>query len=314
MRLFIVASILTFAGVAASSTQPEAATPAERSIAQARETIRKNPDKPEGYNLLALAQARRARESSDVTYYTQAAEAIRKSLQIAPDNFGARKAEAWILLGQHEFAKARELAMTLNKRVPDDLLVYGFLTDANAELGNYDEAEKACNWMLKLRPGNIPALTRAAYLREIFGDLDGAVNAMRMAFEATSVSESEDRAWILNQIAHLKLTQGKTDEAEKVIQEALTLFPDYHYALGQLAKVRIAQKKYDEAVSLLRKRYQGASHAENLYDLADALELAGQKDAAQKVFDEFEAKAMAESAAWDNANQELIAYYADHAH
>ena len=56
--------------------------------------------------------------------------------------------------------------MTLNKRMPDDVLVYGFLTDANVELGNYEEAEKACNWMLKLRPGNIPALTRAAFLRD----------------------------------------------------------------------------------------------------------------------------------------------------
>ena len=29
--------------------------------------------------------------------------------------------------------------------------------------------------MLDLRPGNLPGLTRAAYLRELFGDLDGSV-------------------------------------------------------------------------------------------------------------------------------------------
>jgi len=37
--------------------------------------------------------------------------------------------------------------------------------------GRYDDAERSAQWMLDLRPGNIPALTRAAYLRELFGDI-----------------------------------------------------------------------------------------------------------------------------------------------
>ena len=57
------------------------------------------------------------------------------------------------------------------------MLVYGFLVDAYAELGDYAEAEKAAQWMLDLRPGNVPGLTRAAYLRELFGDLDGRARA-----------------------------------------------------------------------------------------------------------------------------------------
>jgi tetratricopeptide (TPR) repeat protein len=225
MKNQFVFALLALTGLPGVWAQTETLSPAARAIAQAQEAIAKNPGKPDGYNSLALALARRARETSDTTYYTRAADALRKSLEAAPDNFGARKAEVWILLGQHEFAKARELAMALNKRVPDDVLVYGFVTDANAELGNYDEAEKACNWMLKLRPGNIPALTRAAYLRELFGDVEGAITAMRMAFDATGLTESEDRAWILTQIAHLNLTLGKTDAAERTVIEALAIFP-----------------------------------------------------------------------------------------
>ena len=181
-------------------------------------------------------------------------------------------------------------------------------------MGNYDEPEKACNWMLKLRPGNIPALTRAAYLREIFGDVEGAITAMRMAYDATGYTETEDRAWILTQIAHLKLTLGKTGEAEPILLQALALFPGYHYALGNLAQVKRAQGKYAEAASLLEQRYEAAPHAENLYDPAEALALAGRVEAAERAFLEFEAKALAESAAWDNANQELIAYYAGRGH
>ena len=43
-------------------------------------------------------------------------------------------------------------------------MVYGLLTDANIELGNYSDAETSAQWMLNLRPGNVPALTRAAHI------------------------------------------------------------------------------------------------------------------------------------------------------
>ena len=96
--------------------------------------------------------------------------------------------------------------------------------------------------------------------------------------------------------------------------EALGFFPDYHYALGALAQVRIAQERYDDAVTLLRRRYSAAPHAENLYALAEALELAGQTDESKKAFGEFERKSLAETNIADNSNHELIAYYVDHAH
>jgi tetratricopeptide (TPR) repeat protein len=289
-------------------------SPAEQSMAQANRMVEKNPKDYEAYNALALALSRRARETSDVKFYTQAEETLQKSFEISPDNFDGKRIQVWLLLGKHEFAAAREAAQKLNKRMPDDVMVYGFLTDANAELGNYDEAEKACQLMLNLRPGNLPGITRAAYLRELFGDVDGALELMNMALESTAPGEVEDRAWILSQIGHLQLSVGKLPEAEKTLQQALTLFPGYHYALQNLAKVRVEQKRYDEAVALLTQRYQAAQHAENLYDLAEALELAGQKVEAQKAFVEFEVKSLAESIRGDNSNRELIFYYADHAH
>ena len=111
-------------------------------------------------------------------------------------------------------------------------MLYGFLTDANVELGNYKDAETAAQWMLDLKPGNMPGLTRAAYLRELFGDIDGSMDLMNMAYQSTPPSEVEDAAWIVTQMAHLDLSIGKIEEAEKLSQQALTMFPGYHYALG----------------------------------------------------------------------------------
>jgi len=289
-------------------------SPAEQAIAEATKLIGKNPKDFEAYNALALALSRRAREASDVRFYAQAEQALQKSFEISPDNFDGKRIQVWLLLGKHEFAAALEEAKKLNKKAPDDVMVYGFLTDANVELGNYQDAEVAAQWMLNLRPANLPGLTRAAYLRELYGDVEGALELMNMAYQSTPPSELEDAAWILTQMAHLKLAIGKTEEAETLLQQALMRFPGYHYALGNLAKVRIAQKRFGEAVDLLQQRYRAAAHAENLYDLAEALELAGRSDEAKAAFEQFEAKSLAESARADNSNRELIFYFADHAH
>ena len=314
MKSFAISLMLVIAASTAFSENPAPPSPAERSIAQARRLIEKNPKNFEAYNALALALSRRARETSDVNYYAQAEEALRQSFAISPDNFDGARIQVWLLLGKHEFASALDRAAKLNKRMPDDVMTYGFLTDANVELGNYKDAETSAQMMLDLRPGNLPALTRAAYLRELFGDIDGSLELMNMALQSTAPTEAEDAAWILTQMAHLDLSVGKTTDAEKFLQQALTLFPGYHYALGNLAKVRIQQQRYDDAVQLLQQRYQQAPHAENLFDLAEALQLAKRTDESRKAFAEFEQKSLLETNRGDNSNRELIFYYADYAH
>lgn len=288
-------------------------SPAERQIASAQRWIERSPTSFQAQNALALALARRARETADPDYYRQAEEAIAASLRLAPENFEAARLEVWVLLGKHDFGRALGKARALQARMPDDLMTYAFLADANAELGNYTAAEEAAQWLLDLRPGNIAGLTRGAFLRELFGDVDGALEWMLMAHDLTHFNEIEDRAWILTQMGHLEASRGRLESSEAHLTQALELFPDYHYALAELAKVRLAQGRYEEAVSLLRRRYEKAPHPENLYELAEALAAAGNADEAEDLFAVFERKALAESEGLDNANRELLFYYADHA-
>lgn len=299
----------------AQRTAQESATksPAELKIDLARKAIESNSKNPDAHSALALALARRARETSDPKYYEQASEEIKESLRLVPDNFEARKVETWVALGKHEFSRALELARALSKRRPDDVFAYALLTDACIETGNYDEAEKAAQWALDMRPGEISGLTRAAYLRELFGDIQGAVDLMQSAYTKTAPSEVEDRAWILTQFAHLQLLMGKPDVAELALADGLKLFPAYHYALGNFVKVRIAQGRFDDAVTSAREFCMAAPHPENFFVLGEALVRAGKSDEARQVFLDFEAKALAECEGPDNANRELIFYYVNHA-
>jgi tetratricopeptide (TPR) repeat protein len=232
----------------------------------------------------------------------------------APKNFDTEKARVSILLNEHEFAAALDLAKALNKRVPDDVMVYGLLTDANVELGNYNDAETSTQWMLNLRPGNRPALIETARLRELFGDAEGAYEAIDLAYQSTPPTETEERAAILTEMGHIRFASGNSDAAERLLQQALTASPNYPDALGGLAQVRMAQKRYSDAVVLLQQRYQLEPRAGNLYELAEAFQFAGRESEAKKAFAEFEAQALRESGKKDNSNRELIFYYADHAH
>ncbi len=301
---------LFLTAVLASSTID---SPAERKIASARLWIERDSASHQAQNALALALARRARETGDPAYYRKAEEALEASFRISPDNFEAARLKVWVLLGKHEFARALEEANALKGRMPDDLLTYALLADAHIELGNYPEAEEAAQWLLDLRPGNVPGLTRGAYLRELFGDIDGALEWMLMAHDQTHFNENEDRAWILTHMGHLEASRGRLEAAEGYLREALELFPDYHYALAELAKVRLAEKRTLDAASLLRLRYEKAPHPENLFELANALAIAGETEEAKALYERFEREARAESEGVDNANRELAFYYADRA-
>ena len=307
MRLLITSLVVL------SAFAQTAPSPAEVSIRKAQAEIAKQPGHAPYYNALAMAYARRAREISDTAFYDKAEEALKKSMELAPGNYEALKTRAWLMLGRHEFGQALELATKLNKQNPDDLAVYGYLADAHVELGNYKAAVEATQWMLNLRAGNTAGLTRAAYLRELHGDLSGAMELMQRAYDSTAFQESEERAWYLTQIAHLHLLGGNVEKAEVYANGALGLFPNYHYALGALAKVRQAQARHADAALLLEKRYQAAPHAENLFALAAALHSAGKKAEAGRAFARFEKLALGEAETADNANHELIAYYLDYA-
>jgi tetratricopeptide (TPR) repeat protein len=309
-HVLVVVALMSGLGSTAASAK---LSPAEQKIEWAEKAIEKDPGRFQAYNELAIALARRARETSDVGYYLRGETALKKSFELMPDNLEGRKAQVWILLGRHEFAEALKLAKALNQKSPDDVLIYGFLVDANVELGNYGDAEKAAQWMLDLRPGNVPGLTRAAYLRELFGDLDGAADLMRAAYQQLQATEVEDRAWMLTQLAHLRLIAGGVDDAEKLLGQALELFPSYHYALGNLARVYSAKGQEAKAAELLRQRYELAAHPESAYALAEALERAGRLGEAKRMYLEFENKARKELNLADNSDRELVFYYADHA-
>jgi len=284
-------------------------TPAQQKISWAQAAIKENPDRSQPYNDLAIGFVRRARETADTGNYDQAEPALQKSLQISPDNFEAQKTRIMVLIGRKDFAEALELAKVASRKMPDDVQTYGMLADADLGLGNYKDAEEAAQWMLDLRPGNIPGLLRGARLRQMFGGTGGAMDFYSQSYQQTPPTQTEDLAWILTQMADLDLSTGSIASAEKLLQSALEKFPNYYLALEAQARAQISQQKTAEAVKLLRERNQNFPSVESQYAFAKALEAASQTAEADTAYAEFERVARGQIESPENANSELVQYY-----
>jgi tetratricopeptide (TPR) repeat protein len=284
-------------------------TPAEQKIGWATAEVKAHPEEPQPYNDLAVALVGRARETGDPDYYEKADAALEGSLGKDQHNFEGLKAKVMILLGRHEFDKAIELAQKLNTDVPDDVLAYGLLADGLIETGNYKQAVGRVQWMLNLRSGNVPGLLRAARLRWIYGDREGALDLYSRAYQEMSPTQTEDQAWTLTQMADIQIATGHLDIAEQFLHSALQLFPGYYLSLESSAGLETAGKHYAQAVSLLRERNESFPSLESRYELAKALERAGETAEAKTAYAEFEDLARRLSDAPNNADRELIFYY-----
>jgi tetratricopeptide (TPR) repeat protein len=239
--IFLLSAAVPFLIGAAEHESVAPLSPVQQRIDAALKRADANPRSWQLYNDLAAAYCRKARDNGDSAVYEQAQGALDHSFQLSPGNFEARKLEVTVLLGKHQFADALKLATELNNQTHDDIGVWGLLVDANIALGKYEDAERDAQWILNLRAGSSLGFEKAAELRVLFGDPEGAMEFFNEANRRISQNDLDERAWLLTQSARQELAMGKTDEADKLVTQALKLFPDSQTALAVLAKVRETQ-------------------------------------------------------------------------
>jgi len=284
------------------------ASPAEIQIDLARSALERDPANARSLNSLAIGLTRRARETGDTACYDEAWKTLQEARRLDPENRETLRISAWVSMGRHEFARAFELTRKYDRRTPGDPWNLSVMGDALMELGRYDSAEKVYQKMADVKPGPA-AYSRVAYLREVRGDVGGALELMRMALAATDPRESEDRAWLLVQIAHLENLSGDASGSEASYRAALESFAGYHYALAGLSELTLRLGRAGEAASLAREAIEAAPHAERYLLLADALHALGRGQEAQEAEEAFERLALENVGKADNENHDLALFY-----
>ncbi len=182
-------------------------------------------------------------------YYPTIDKILNGILSIEPKNFEATVYKASLRMSQHQFAEAKKLAEQARAINPSNAYIYGILVDANVELGDYKMAIAMSDSMQKIKP-SLESYSRASYLREIYGDYDGAIAAMQLAVQA-GLPGSEPQSWSRNILGDIYYNTNKLDEAEKAYAENLAMRPSYAPSMAGLAKIEMQRKNYARAIALL---------------------------------------------------------------
>jgi tetratricopeptide (TPR) repeat protein len=209
--------------------------------------------------------------------------AINRALEIEPQNNDAQKLNASLLLTFHRFAEALEAGKKLQEANPRDAFVYGVLTDANIELGNYKEAIETVQKMVDMKP-NMESYSRVAHVRSLHGDSDGAIEAMSLASRVANPMDKEVQSWSLTYLGNEYFKVGRFAEAEKEYDGALKILPDYHLALAGKGHVRAAAGDYENAVKFLTQTQTRVPTTEVVIALGDVYAKTGNAEKAAEQY------------------------------
>ncbi len=216
--------------------------------------MKKDPADIKSLLSLTSLYIREGRSTGNLSYYNEAAmKCVRAVLKIEPGNFEALLFQSMILLSQHRFDEGLQVARQVQATYPYNAFIYGLIVDANVELGNYPAALEAAEKMISIRP-DLRSYSRIAYLREIHGDLPGAVDAMKLAIDAGAPGD-ENTEWCRIQLAKLYEQTGNMREAKMQYMIADENRPQYAYAKAGLAGIALVEKDYIKALSLFKQAY-----------------------------------------------------------
>ena len=201
--------------------------------------------------MLSDALLRQARTTGNAGLAIEAERSLKRALDGDVANYDANRLLGAVYLSQHRFREAIAVAEQNRNARPNDPINYGVIGDGHLELGEYDQAFDAFDRMVTSRP-SAAAYARVAYARELQGNLRGAIEAMKLAADATAADDAESLAWHRSQIGDLYLRLGKVRDAEAEYTAASHAFPGHPFAVMGYAKVLVARGDLTGALTLLR--------------------------------------------------------------
>ena len=292
--------ILLFALIASRKTSPRAETensssksaacrfvlaslsgnaPIDEEIARQQALVRNGSTA--GLERLGWTFVKKARITFDASYYNlaeQCAQCMEASGAKGPDTLLLR---AHTLQSLHRFNEAETVARELvsTRERPFD---YGVLGDVLVDQGKVREGAAAYQKMIDLRP-DLQSYARAAHVRWLTGDLNGAIELMRLAVSGSSPNDAEAAAWAYTRLSLYQLQQGATKQALESCSAGLALQPEYAPALLARGRILLALHRPADAVIELQHAAKLNPLPEYQWARADALALTGDRDRAMEV-------------------------------
>ncbi len=244
-----------------------AGTSTDSLVGSLQKQIRENPNDYGAHISLANAYIQMVRETGDPTLYTKAEGLLDEAQKLNGQSAELFAARGTLALARHDFQAALGYGAQAQALDPQSARYHGIVGDAQIELGMYDEAIQSYQEMVDSRP-DFDSYSRVAYARELYGDPEGAIEAMEFALQAGS-GTPENVAWAHVQLGNLWFTSGNLQEAQKAYGLSNETVDDYAPALAGQARVAAAEGDLERAAALYNQAFNRMPLAEYAIALGD---------------------------------------------
>ncbi|HEY8677714.1 MAG TPA: tetratricopeptide repeat protein [Candidatus Dormibacteraeota bacterium] len=299
-------------GAAATGAPPGQAlnVSSDQVIARDQARLRQNPSDWKSVDELAGAYLQKVREVGDPSYYPKVDALLGSALRHDPADTEAATLMGTLTLARHQFMDALSWGNKAHALNPYASRPLGVISDAQTQLGRYDEAVASLQQMVNLRP-DLSSYSRVSYLRELYGDVPGAIEAMKMAIAAGG-PVPENLAYTEVLLGTVHFNNGHLKMAEAEYQQALHDFPGYVQATAGVASVRAAQRRYPEAIRLYQRAIDIYPIPQYVIALGDVYAVSGNRKTAGETYDLAAAEQSLYTANGVDLDQELALFNADH--
>jgi tetratricopeptide (TPR) repeat protein len=227
--------------------------PTQAEIVELESRVATDPEDAGAQRDLGLALLQRIRETADPSLYAPAEAALDQARRLAPDDILALVGIGGLQLGRHQFAEALATGTAAVAAFPGYAPAHGVLVDALVELGRYKEAVTEVDRMVALS-SDLASLARLSYVRELHGDLAGALKSMQQAAASPGLA-TENTAFVTALVGNLLVANGHPDEARSAYEAALAIVPAHAPSIAGLGRLAVGAGDLQEA----RARFQQAS-------------------------------------------------------
>lgn len=258
---------------------------------------------------LTEAYLQKVRETADTQYYVKAEKNMEVVTKLEPNNPEIAATKASIAYGRHDFKSGLVFAKQALALNPNHAAYHGLVGDGEVELGNYPEAVTSFQDMVNIRP-DLSSFNRVAYVRELYGDIEGAQNSLQSAAKSGS-SFSENVAYTYSELGKLYI-RSDLDKAENSFNHSLEIVPNYEPALEGLGKVAFARNDYNKAKGYFERALDSLPIAQYALDSGDTFLALGTTQKANQSYQLARLAYERSEAAGVDTDLEMALFLADH--
>ncbi|WP_328400104.1 tetratricopeptide repeat protein [Streptomyces sp. NBC_00390] len=295
---------VTRARAAAGTGVPASLPDLSALIADRERWVSDHPRDDESWAVLGAAYVERGSRLADSEQYPKAEHALKRSLDVLPAKEGNTDALiglAALAAARHDFAAARTLGESAVRQKPRRWRAHAVLIDAYSGLGDHKAAGRSLDTLRKLSSGP-QVLERETQIYWVRGRRE---DAAALAYDAAAKAATPvARAAALHQLGELVWERGEPAEAVRTFSAALDASPESHRSWAGRARALAALGRTDEAVRDYQEALSQVPLPEYALELGELYESMGLDGDATTQYERL--RELVEDAADDGVDNDLV--------